>query len=471
MRTCLLAVCSVFFTTAIFAQPSDAYLTSAMNAGLMPGANLVIIKEGKWVYSKSLGQANIDQNIDVDRETIFMMASVSKTMIATAVMQLWEKGSIDLDIDVNHYLPFSVRPPLHPSDSITMRMLLTHTSAIKDNWNVMAPLYGYGDSPVSMDTFMFHYLTPGGDYYYPNNYYSYAPGAAYNYSNIGSTLAAYIVERITGDAFSHYCDTAIFKKICMDNTSFLLAGIADTGKIARPYSWNGTAYEDNGLYGYPDYPDGQLRTNITALARFMTMYMNHGIYEGTRLLDSTTVDYMMMQQTNAAWFQGLIFYSGISSNGDTLWGHNGGDAGVNTAMYFNFQKQTGVIVLTNGDGTVNANADLLADTLYKYGLTIMPSVNDTFPVCHINTGVPDVQIAGEIRLFPNPSSGICNIIAPLNGIARILSLQGQQLAAYNIKKGQNEIVLPGSLSSGMYMVNISTETGMPLAVKRLVITR
>ena len=96
-KICLFLVV-LFLCNLSFAQPSDAVLLSKMNAGKMPGAAFVVIKQGKWVYSRNLGLADIANNKPVDEQTIFMQASVSKTMIATAVMQLWEKGMVNLEL-------------------------------------------------------------------------------------------------------------------------------------------------------------------------------------------------------------------------------------------------------------------------------------------------------------------------------------------------------------------------------------
>lgn len=455
MKKIVLFFVNIFLCNLSFAQPSDATLLSKMNAGKMPGASFVVIKDGKWIYSRNLGLADIANNKPVDGQTIFMQASVSKTMIATAVMQLWEKGMINLDVDVNRYLNFPVRTPSFPNDSITARMLLTHTSAIQDEWNTMGSLYVYGDSPVPLDSFMKNYFSPTGIFYSTANFYTYQPGAQYNYSNIGSTLAAYLVETITGDKFSHYCDTAIFQKICMVSTSFLLAGINDTTKIARPYTWYNGAYEDVGLYGYPDYPDGQLRTTSTDMARFMTMYMQYGVYEGARLLDSATIAYILSQQTPVDAGQGIIFYSGTASNGDKVWGHNGGDLGVNTAMYFNMNNQTGMVVMTNGDGTSSSNADLLANDLYLYGITTSPGVNDTFPSCGSITGITTTHVLDAVKVFPNPATTEIYIEMPVEGTVTIYDMQGRTVYSTILQKSANLISLKDRCSSGLYLISIS----------------
>ncbi|HTN47677.1 MAG TPA: serine hydrolase [Flavipsychrobacter sp.] len=454
-----------------FAQPSDAILLSKMNTGKMPGASFVVIKEGKWIYGKNLGLANTSTSKPVDDQTIFMQASVSKTMIATAVMQLWEKGMINLDVDVNRYLKFPVRTPSFPNDSITARMLLTHTSAIKDEWNTMGALYQLGDSPISLDSFLRNYLLPSGIYYSSANYYSYQPGTQYNYSNIGSTLAAYLVEAITGDAFSHYCDTAIFSKICMNHTSFLLSGVSDTTKIARPYYWDNGTYNDAGLYGYPDYPDGQLRTTSTDMARFMTMYMQYGIYEGSRILDSATVAYMLKQQTVVDPDQGIIFYKGIASNGDVLWGHNGGDVGVNTAMYFNSVKKTGVIVMTNGDGTTAVNADLLANDLYQYGITVTPGMNDTFPSCGTATSINTVNALKNIAFYPNPATTELHIDMPVDGVVTFYDMSGKVRYQSPVTRSWNKLPLDRIASPGLYLLKITDKEGKYSIIKKITILK
>lgn len=457
----------------LYAQPSDAYLTNRLNAGRMPGASMVVVKDGKWIFEKSLGKADISNNKDVTRHTIFMLASVSKTIVATAVMQQWEKGAIDLDIDVNNYLPFVLKHPVHQTDSITMRMLLTHTSAIEDNWNTMGSLYVYGDSPIALDSFMKEYFTPLGVFYdATGNFYSYQPGTQWNYSNMATTLAAYVVERVTGDLFSHYCDTAIFQKICMKNTSWLLSGIQDTTMIARPYSYLGGNYEDVGLYGYPDYPDGQLRTSVTSLTRFMTMYMQYGQFEGVRLLDSTTVDYMLQPQTTVVPYQGIIFYSAPSSNGDLMWGHNGGDAGVATAMYFNIAKKTGAIVLTNGDGTQSVSPDVLADTLYKYGLTVTPAPTDTFPNCSEPTAVYDVQPSlAKVSLGPNPTTGLVSVTTDKACKITLTDMHGRQVMRQSLKVGKNMLDLRQSAAPGIYVALITSDSGAVIATEKVMYLR
>ena len=112
------------------------FIESIMESDNIPGLSVAVVKGEHIVWDKSFGMANIEQNIPVSDTTMFMLASVSKTVTATALMQLWEDDLINLDEDINSYLPFNVVHPDYPNISITPKMLLTHTSGIKDNWNV-----------------------------------------------------------------------------------------------------------------------------------------------------------------------------------------------------------------------------------------------------------------------------------------------------------------------------------------------
>ena len=96
-----------------------------------------VINQGSIVWNKSFGMANVDDDVEVDENTKFMLASVSKTVTATALMQLWEDGLINLNQNISNYLPFEVIHPDYPNTPITARMLLAHTSGIRDNWGVM----------------------------------------------------------------------------------------------------------------------------------------------------------------------------------------------------------------------------------------------------------------------------------------------------------------------------------------------
>lgn len=475
MKQLLLVAILLLQLNGIHAQPSDSYLQGKLDNEKIPGATMAIIKDGYWIYDRSFGKADIAKNKAVSRHKLFALSSASNAMITTAVMQLWEKGKLNIDNNISNYLPFQIINPFYPTDSITLKMLLTHTAAIKDNWATMNALTVTGDCPVALDSFARNYFKQGGIYYNATgNFYNEQPGTKWYLSNMSMVLAAYVIEHITGDAFSHYCDTAMLDKLCMKNSFYKLSDIQDTNIIARPYSWDGSKYSDVGLYGCPGYPAIMLRSNLADLSRFMKMYMQYGRYEGSRILDSTTVVYMMQQytpslfsQTQALLYQGIGFYTRVAGNGDVIWGQEGSMPGGSAAMYFNYTTKTGVIMLMNGIG-IN-NPLMIMDTLYKYGITVTPDAKDTFPDCNESTFVTTVkEREQEIVLFPNPSAGDIHIHVQEQLNMVLTDMQGRVKKKGALQKGGNHVLLNDVLQQGIYFVHLYNEQGALVATRKLV---
>ena len=335
-------------------------LTRRLRTMDVPGLAAAIVKNGRIVCTAVAGMANIEQQRPVTPDTLFLIASVSKTITATALMQLYDEGKFQLSDDINNYLPFRVRIPVAPNAPITFRQLLTHTSSIRDNAAFIncpgSCAYGSpftslvtrgADSPISLVDLTRGYLTPGGAYYNPTaNFESRPPGTISDYSNMGIALAGYLVEMISGMPFDQYCKENIFAPLGMDKTSWRLAGI-DEALLAMPYNKTSSGFVPYGQYGEPDYPDGMLRTSVTELARFLIAYMDDGLYNDQQILKSTTVRDMLRGHSARYPSQGFVWFR-RSIGGRTVWGHDGADNGAGAEMWFDPAKDQGVILVTNG---------------------------------------------------------------------------------------------------------------------------
>ena len=159
------------------------------------------------------------------------------------------------------------------------------------------------------------------------------------------------MEAVSGVPFSSYCETHIFEPLGMTDTGWHLADL-DEDILAVPYDWSGEDWEPIEHYGYPDYPDGALRTGAEQLASFMTMFANDGSRDGTRVLSQDSVAEMRtVHYPDLDSNQGLIWYS-WALDGESVTGHNGADSGVSTEIGFR-DDGTGFVVLMNvrsGDG-------------------------------------------------------------------------------------------------------------------------
>ena len=334
----------------------DHTITSIMAEDGIPGVSTCIIKAGEIAWCNGYGYSNIETESKVTPQTPFMLASVSKTITGVALMHLIETNALDLDTPVNEYLIFDVQ---HPTDNkeITARMLLSHTSGIDDNWNAMNSVIVDGDSPLSLSDFLEGYLTPDGEWYNANqNFVDLGVEEQTHYSNIGIALAALIVEPITGLSFSTYCHDYIFEPLDMNNTAWFLSEL-DEQEIAVPYRKNDGNWEAVQHYGYPDYPDGALRTGAEPLAQFLSMFVNEGTYRDVEILSPSSVSEMKRPQyPDLDENQGLVWYS-WNSDEIQYFGHGGGDLGVSTQIGFR-DDGFGFVILMNSTGSGNTLDDI-----------------------------------------------------------------------------------------------------------------
>ena len=366
----------------------DSLINYTMNTYHIPGlAALINTKEDGIIWKRNYGYANIPLNQPVEDSTLFIIASISKTIVATAIMQFWEADSFDLDDNINDYIDdFQIHIPNHYNDTVTIRMIMTHTSSIENNGNVMDPLTICGDSPISLDTFLINYFTPGGSYYNSDlNFINATPGTVWQYCDVAVCILAYLVEKFSGMSFDQYCRENIFNPLEMNKTSWFLEGL-DTTAIATPYLWQGGQYIPYCHYGHPLYPVGQLRTNKIELEHFFSAYMNWGRYNGATILDSATVDLILTDQLGfpiRLGNQGLIWLQSNYFNGRWPWGHEGAWLGCTTAMFFQQEEERGIILFVNSfpnDPEYFYLLNILCDYANLYGeiYALNPSVDKSY---------------------------------------------------------------------------------------------
>jgi CubicO group peptidase (beta-lactamase class C family) len=329
----------------------DSIITEYMNTELIPGNAALIIKENNVIWNKNYGYRNMELQLPVEDSTLFLIASISKTVMATAVMQLWENGLIDLDGNINNYLPngFRVKNPYFPHDTIRVKMLMTHSSSLQDNWNILWSLYACGDYPVSYDSFLVNYFTPGGTYYTLQNFYNYHPGQISNYSNTASCLLALMIEHLSGKPFDEYIRDSIFVPLSMNSSSWFLEGM-DTSKIAVPYINHPPVLSCHSGFAY--WPIGQLRTNKLELSNLLSAYLNGGVFNNNRILDTATISLMLSDKLGFPnWMgevQGLIWIRlNTIIQQSTTWGHDGLWLGCQTAVSICLEKKWAVISFIN----------------------------------------------------------------------------------------------------------------------------
>lgn len=335
----------------------DAFIEQKMDEADIAGLGAAIIVDGKVVWTKGYGFADVAKATPFTPDTVMPIASISKTFTGVAMMRAVEEGKLSLDEDINAYLPFRIVNPHDPDGKITLRHLATHTSGITDRPEAYKATYHYdGDTPEPLAEFMRNYFMSGGSLYSEENFLKVKPGTHREYSNIASGLAGYVVETVTGEPLSAYTQRHLFDPLQMGNTGWSLSDIAPEKQSKLYVAHNGMTIPIP-PYELTVYPDGGVRTSVSDLSKFFIALLGDGAYEGARILDPRSVEEMTrLQWTDSNKPDNINPHGEDSVNSGLFWatkfdvtriGHAGSDPGVKTEMLANLSKDVGVILFTN----------------------------------------------------------------------------------------------------------------------------
>ena len=338
----------------------DKYFSRKMQKAQVIGMQLGYVNDDGVIYVSSYGKQNYRTGTVVNDSTLFMIASCSKPVTALAILKLYNDHKLDIDTDINQYLPFLVSNPNNPNNFITIRMLLAHTSTLKDNWEIIDPLYTIedgGDSPIKLNDFTKNYLTVKGNYYNRDaNFFNELPGQYWQYSNMGYALLGLIIQEVSGKEFSQYMLEEIFTPLNMKNSYWFLSDIPHTN-IARPHVLPENKTDSLQMlkhYGFPDFPDGQLRTTTEDYLKFVKLILNKGKIDEQQFIEKEiiqlfhTVQFPDVHKYQAvAWnydeFENRLYYFLMKR----LPSHTGGDPGVATVVSYDPVNKIAAVVFMN----------------------------------------------------------------------------------------------------------------------------
>ena len=320
----------------------DGYMREALNTSGIPGAVVTVVADGQVLLAKGYGVADVGAQRPVDaQETLFRVGSVSKLFAWTAVMQLVEQGRIDLDTDINQYLDFAV--PAFQGKPITMRNLMTHTA-------------GFEEAKRGLATQHKEQLTSLGEAVkrdLPARVY--APGSTPAYSNYGAALAAYIVQRRSGEEFRAYVSRHIFQPLGMERSTFqqplppALARNAAVGYMSL--------FAPPGDFELVNWaPAGGLSATGEDMGRFMLAYLNGGDASHPRVLSADTVQRWFNSPTTflPVVNRSTLGFAERNVNGRRSVGHDGDTILFHSLLGLYPQYGVGLFVSFNGPGVQGA---------------------------------------------------------------------------------------------------------------------
>ena len=329
----------------------DGIMPLEIERGDIAGAVVVVVKDGKILFSRGYGYSDAEKKRPVSpEETQFRVGSVSKLFTWTSVMQLQEQGKIDLDHDVNDYIDFHI--PATFGRPITMRNLMTHTPGFEE---VIKDLFGSGAPFMSLRDYITSHL--------PRQIYP--PGTVPAYSNYGATLAGYIVQRISGRPFDDYVAENIFKPLEMPHSSFdqpLPEPLKDTMSKGYILASGGAKPFEIVIAA----PAGSLASSGNDMAHFMIAHLQDGQYASARILRPETARLMHTRQFSMdPSVPGIClgFYE-EDRNGHRVFGHAGDTEQFHTDLHLMADQNLGFFVSYNSLGRDDLNAGTARTALW-----------------------------------------------------------------------------------------------------------
>jgi len=297
------------------AEKLDA-LFSQWNIGEKPGASVAVVYDGRMVYSNGFGQANLEYNIPNTSETIYHIASISKQFTVYAILLLEQEGKLSIDDDIRDYIPEV--PDF--GQTITLRHLASHTSGMRDQWNLLGMAGWRLDDVITKE----HILRYTGRQQELN----FLPGEQYLYSNTGFTLLGEVAARVSGMSFNEFTIKNIFEPLGMENTFFY----DDHEKIVpnRAYSYysdRNNSYRKRVL-SYANTGATSLFTTVEDLSRW-AIFMNRPDSEKTPLIEAMNEKATL---NNGDTFGGALGQFVDEHKGLNRIQHGGSDAGYRTFM-------------------------------------------------------------------------------------------------------------------------------------------
>ncbi|HEX8736644.1 MAG TPA: serine hydrolase domain-containing protein, partial [Pyrinomonadaceae bacterium] len=315
----------------------DPIFAERMEKLHIPGASVAVVKDGKIIFAKGYGVADVEKKTPVVADkTIFRIGSITKVFTANAVMQLAERGKINLSDDVNKYIK-GVRVPDNFAPPVTFADLLTHTSGLDE----ISP--GRRTSNEAE-------LIPLGAFLKTRIVRIRPPGEVISYSTYNSALAGHIVEQITEMPFRRYVRENIFEPLRMRRTSFSNVQEEFKNDLATGYEYSENKYQKLPFQWFHTFPASDINSTATDMARFMMAHLAGGALDGKRILSERMTSEMHRTHfrnhpQTSGWAYG--FYEGKFNNARIIEHGGSMDDGYSALMTLVPEKNMGIFIACN----------------------------------------------------------------------------------------------------------------------------
>lgn len=343
------ALLILFFATPARLQSQDSPLSKEKRVQIetavsnfltsthVPGVSIAVVENGQYEWGAGFGYADLENTAPASEHTLFRLASISKSLTATAAMQLWERGQIDLDAPVQKYCPSFPQKPW----PITTREVLGHLAGMRHYKS------GSQDDPEVGNTRHFDDPIQAGLKFFENDPLVSQPGAQFHYSTQGFTVVGCVMEGASGARYTDFMRQNVFAPTGMDHTQ------ADDRFAIIPYRTRFYDKTDSGVVRNADFldssykiPGGGWLSSAEDMARFEVAILND------KLLRRATRDLMWtpLKPSDGTKNDYALGWAAVDEDGIAAVGHTGGQQGTSTAFLVAPGPRAGVVVLTNMEG-------------------------------------------------------------------------------------------------------------------------
>ena len=337
------------------------------------GASVLVCKDDQLVYRRNFGYSNRREEQLVDDQTYFLAASISKFVTAIHVMQLVERGILDLDSDISTWLGYTVRNPYFKKTPLTLRMLMTHTASVKETGS-------FSNNPkIGLQA-----MIGEGRKSAFGNFYKTEPGRKYRYSNFGAGIIGCIVEAVTGKNFNDSITEDLFVPLGIDAaySGTLLANPDDISYLytaGAKHTFQARSKTLNAPWDSSVNPDthfkvsfGSLWIRPADLCKLARMLCNGGTVDGVTILQPETVEEMLSEQKGKGDVlcdtpYGLnVHREKTLLKGSLFYGHQGKIEDLLSNVYFEPESGFVFVLMTNGcSSKMNDHVAIITRKLFE----------------------------------------------------------------------------------------------------------
>lgn len=392
----------------------DERVVQFMNKYVLSGLALGVVKDGELIFAKGYGIANAGKQEAVTPDSVFRIASISKTFTALGVLQLWEQGKFQLDDPINQHLrSYKVLHPDPNAPAVTIRHMLTHTSGIgemRDIPDLIKALVNPNHETIKPG----EPIPPLAEYYHgvlsPDVY----PAQKWAYANHAYNTLQQLIEDVSGQPFAQYMIEHVFEPLGMYKTDYLLSDRV-RHELAQGYGFEKGRLKPREYMFFEGMGAGTVHSSVNQMALYLAALENGGANQHGSIIKPETLQMMMTPQYSQhphLGAMGLGYFIEDLDGHKAAW-HGGALPGFNSSMWVAPEDKVGLIVWANTE----------TRAIYNFGESILRSL---LGLPDYETRLPVKGILNSSHLWPE-MTGTYGPLKGLNTNARVWLMLGGEV--------------------------------------------